>query len=69
MNTAEIRGLTVDEIERKVADLKQELFNLRFQHAVAQLENPSRIRKTKQEIARCLTLIREKAAVGQKPEA
>ncbi len=69
MNTAEIRGLTVEEIERKAADLKQELFNLRFQHEIGQLENPSRIRKTRQEIARCLTLIQEAAASRQKIEA
>jgi large subunit ribosomal protein L29 len=69
MNTAEIRGLTVEEITRRAVDLKQELFNLRFQHEIGQLENPRRIRETKQEIARCLTLIREKAAGRQKPEA
>lgn len=69
MKAGDIRAMTVEEMQRKAADLKQELFNLRFQHEVGQLENPSRIRKTKQEIARCLTLIREAAAKPQNIEA
>lgn len=69
MKAGDIRALTVEEMQRKVGDLRQELFNLRFQHGVGQLENPSRIHKTKQELARCLTLIREAAVNPQKTEA
>ena len=69
MKAGDIRGLTVEEMQRKTADLKQELFNLRFEHEVGQLENPSRLRTTKKEIARCLTLIREAAVNPQKTKA
>jgi len=56
---SEIRGLTKDEMERKAAELKEELFNFRFQHAVGQLENPQKMKKTKREIARVRTIINE----------
>lgn len=69
MKAGDIRALTLEEMQRKVGDLRQELFNLRFQHGVGQLENPSRIRKTKRELAQCLTLIREAAVKPQKAEA
>jgi len=59
MNAREIREMTADEMRRKVTDLKQELFNLRFQHEIGQLENRAKIRQTKQDIARLLTVIRE----------
>ncbi|MCU0604077.1 MAG: 50S ribosomal protein L29 [Desulfobacterales bacterium] len=59
MKAKEIRDMTADEARRKVVDLKQELFNLRFQLEVGQLENKARIRQTKQDIARLLTVIRE----------
>jgi len=59
MKGSEIRELTVEEMQRKVGDLKQELFNLRFQHEIGQLENRAKIRQTKQDIARLLTVIRE----------
>jgi large subunit ribosomal protein L29 len=59
MKGSEIREMTADEMQRKVNDLKQELFNLRFQHEIGQLENRARIRQTKQDIARLLTVIRE----------
>jgi large subunit ribosomal protein L29 len=51
--------MTVEEMRRKVGDLKQELFNLRFQLEIGQLENRAKIRQTKQDIARLLTIIRE----------
>jgi large subunit ribosomal protein L29 len=69
MKTSEIRDMTADEIRRKEADLRQELFNLRFQHAVGQLENSSRIRKTKRDIARLLTVLGEKSATSQPANA
>jgi large subunit ribosomal protein L29 len=59
MKATEIRDMTADEMRRKVSDLKQELFNLRFQLEVGQLENKARIRQTKQDIARLMTVLRE----------
>jgi large subunit ribosomal protein L29 len=55
----EIRGLSKDEMARKVNEMKEELFNLRFQHAVGQLENQQKIKKTKRDIARIHTIINE----------
>lgn len=59
MKTSELRELTAEELSRKYADLKKDLFNLRMQHATNQLENPIRIRDTKRDIARVMTLLRE----------
>ena len=56
---AEIRELTADELNTKLADLKAELFNLRFQLAINQLDNPMRISAVKKDIARVKTVIRE----------
>ncbi len=60
MKASEIRDLTTNELERKVADLKQELFNLRFQMATGQLDNPMRIRDVRKNIARTKTVLRER---------
>lgn len=54
-----IRELNDTELEKKLADLKEELFNLRFQHAINQLENPMRLKAVKKEIAVVKTIIRE----------
>ena len=59
MKSSEIRELTVDENQRKVKDLKEELFNLRFQHGAGQLENPQKMKQVKHDIARCQTIARE----------
>ncbi len=59
MKTSEIRDLNLDEMHRKVSDLKEELFNLRFQHEIGQLENPQRMKLTRREIARLKTIIGE----------
>lgn len=59
MNASEIREMTAEELNSKLADLKAELFNLRFQHAINQLENPVRISAVKKDIARVKTIIRE----------
>ena len=59
MKASEIRELSREEIIRKTADLKEELFNLRFQHEVGQLENPQKMKQTKRDIARVKTIIRE----------
>lgn len=60
MKNTEIRKLTVEELTTKLKDLKSELFNLRFQLAINQLENPMRIKAVKKDIARVLTFLREK---------
>ena len=62
MKTIEIRKMSVEELEAKLAELKTELFNLRFQHAINQLENPHKIVDVKRDIARVMTILREKNA-------
>ncbi|MBP3599493.1 MAG: 50S ribosomal protein L29 [Clostridia bacterium] len=59
MNAKEIRELNLVELNDKLAKLKEELFNLRFQLAINQLENPMRIVAVKKDIARIKTIIRE----------
>lgn len=59
MKTADIRELSPAEMKAKLADLKAELFNLRFQHTINQLENPIRLKEVKKDIARVQTIIRE----------
>ncbi len=56
----EIRGLSVEKLEEKLADLKKDLFMLRMQHATNQLDNPLQIVAVKKDIARIKTIIREK---------
>lgn len=51
---------SLDELKVKQSDLRKELFNLRFQNATGEIENPMRIRKVKRDIARILTIIQEK---------
>ncbi|WP_274365215.1 50S ribosomal protein L29 [Paenibacillus thermotolerans] len=60
MKAIELRNLTTAEIEQKVAGFKEELFNLRFQLATGQLDNPTRIREVRKEIARAKTVLRER---------
>jgi large subunit ribosomal protein L29 len=57
---AEIIDLSTDEIVQKVDDLKESLFNLRFQHEIGQLENPKKIGETKKDIARLKTVLNDK---------
>ena len=59
MKASEIREMTADELNSKLADLKAELFNLRFQLAINQLDNPMRISAVTKDIARVKTVIRE----------
>ena len=59
MTAKELRELTPSELELKLKDLKQELFNLRFQLAINQLDNPMRITAVKRDIARVSTVMRE----------
>ena len=60
MKNTEIKKLTAEELMTKLKDLKSELFNLRFQLAINQLENHMRIKAVKKDIARVLTFLREK---------
>ncbi len=60
MKVKELRELSVEQLEKKLAELKSELFNLRFQLAINQLENPNRIPEVRHDIARVMTLLREK---------
>ena len=59
MKIKEIRELSTEELEAQVLDLKKELFNLRFQHATNQLDNPMRIGEVKKTIARIKTVLKE----------
>ena len=62
MKIADIKNMTVEELNNKLVELKKELFNLRFQHAVNQLENPHKITEVKRDIARVMTVLNEKNA-------
>ena len=62
MQAKELRNMTAAELETKLQELKKELFNLRFQHAVNQLENPHQIAEVKHDIARVMTILNEKNA-------
>ena len=70
MKAAEIRDMETEELHGRIAELKEEIFNLRFQHATGQLDNHRRMRQCKQDIARIRTILRERdfaaarAAVG-----
>ena len=59
MKASEIRELSTEELETKLKDLKAELFNLRFQLAINQLDNPMRISAVKKDIARVQTVLRQ----------
>ena len=62
MKATELREMTDVELNKQLKDLKAELFNLRFQHAINQLENPLRIDTVKKDIARVMTIMAEKNA-------
>lgn len=65
MKAKEIRNLSVEQINAKIADLKEELFNLRFQAALGSAENPSKMNEIKRTIARMKTVLTEKANAGK----
>lgn len=65
MKAAEVRDMTDLELDNKLSDLKKELFALRFQHAINQLENPMRLKAVKKDIARVKTILRERTRDGQ----
>ena len=60
MKASELRNKTDDELNKQLADLKEELFNLRFQHATGQLDNPMHLKQVKREYARVKTILRER---------
>jgi len=62
MKISEIREQTKEELEAKLVDIKKSIFNLKFQKATGQLENPVKIRNLRKDIARIKTLLREKSS-------
>ena len=64
MKTEEIRALSPQELDDRVAELQEELFRLRIQNETGQLENPLRIRAARRELARCKTIRNEVARQG-----
>jgi large subunit ribosomal protein L29 len=69
MKAADARVLSVDQIDDEVLKLKKEQFNLRFQRATGQLENTARVREVRRDIARLLTVARQKRAGEPAPAA
>lgn len=59
MKAAEVRAMNKADLEKKLSELKAELFNLRFQHTINQLDNPIRLNEVKKDIARVKTVLRE----------
>ena len=59
MKAAELRTMSVEALEAKLKELKSELFNLRFQHAINQLDNPHTMTEVKHDIARVMTVLQE----------
>ena len=62
MKATELKDLTTDQLNAKLKELKNELFNLRFQHAINQLDNPHKIADVKKDIARVMTILQQKNA-------
>ena len=69
MKAADVRAMTVDQIDDEVLKLKKEQFNLRFQRATGQLENTSRVRVIRRDIARLKTIAAQKRAGAPEPAA
>lgn len=65
MKPTELRTLTRDELEQRLREAREELFNLKFQHKTGQLSNPLRIREVRKDIARLMTLLGEGSGAGQ----
>ena len=69
MNIKDIREKTTDELNVELRDMKNELFHLRFQHAINQLDNPHKLVETRKNIAKILTVIREREIAAEKQNA
>jgi large subunit ribosomal protein L29 len=67
VKSKELRTLTREELEQRLRESREELFNLKFQHKTGQLNNPLRIREVRKDIARLMTLLGEGAGVGSAP--
>ncbi len=65
MKAADLRDLTREELEAKLKEVSEELFNLNFQHSRQQLDNTARLSQAKKDLARVRTVMREKAEPGQ----
>lgn len=65
MRPGEIREMTEEELEEKVGELKEKLFNLRFQKSTGELDNTAELKKTKKDIARVKTIQREREQEGE----
>ncbi|MGD2080312.1 MAG: 50S ribosomal protein L29 [Nitrospirota bacterium] len=65
MKALEMREMTVEELRGKESELRKELFNLRFQAATGEIENPLRMRTVRKDIARLLTVIKQKETEGK----
>jgi len=65
MKAKEVRELTSEQLGAKLNELKKDLFNLRLQHAVNQLDNPTKIAEVKHDIARIKTVLRERELAGK----
>ena len=63
MKAKELKNLSVEELNKKLEDLKKDLFMLRMQHATNQLDNPMQLNNVKKDIARVKTIIREKTNI------
>jgi len=64
LRPSELREMTIEELREKEKELRKELFNLRFQKATGEIQNPMRIRAVRKDIARILTIITEKERQG-----
>ncbi len=64
MKATELKKMSVEELDKELAGLKEELFRLRFQHAINQLDNPNKIPETKRNIARVMTVLHEKKSLS-----
>ena len=67
MKAAELRTMSVEALEEKVKELKAELFNLRFQHAINQLDNPHKMTEVKRDIARVMTALQSPLPARDQP--
>ncbi len=68
MKASELREMTDQELNALLRDLRQQLFNLRFQHAMGKLKNTAQLKKVKRDIARVLTILREREIARERGE-
>lgn len=67
MKAKEMRTLTREELEQRLREAREELFNLKFQHKTGQLSNPLRIREVRKDVARLMTLLEDEGVAGPTP--